>query len=110
MERKSYVIACAVLAVDIRHSAKKLGLDIEYKFLEAGLHNSPRLLKEKLQAAIDEISSSGLCDRIIIGYGICGKGTIGVQSRKIPLTIPKVHDCIAMFLGGDEAYKTQFKK
>ena len=110
MTKKPCVIACAVLAVDMKHSAKKLGLDIDYKFLEAGLHNSPKLLKEKLQTAIDEVSASNLYDRIIIGYGICGKGTIGIQARNIPLTIPKVHDCIAMFLGGDQAYKRQFKK
>lgn len=110
MKKKPYIIACAVLAIDMKHSAKKLGLDIEYKFLEAGLHNNPKLLKEKLQTTIDEISATGLCDRIIIGYGICGKGTIGVQSREVPLTIPKVHDCIALFLGGDQAYKREFKK
>ncbi|MBW2249583.1 MAG: DUF1638 domain-containing protein [Deltaproteobacteria bacterium] len=94
----------------MKQSVKKLGLDIEYKFLEAGLHNNPKLLKEKLQAAIDEISASGLCDRIIIGYGICGKGTIGIQARSVPLSIPKVHDCVALFLGGDQAYKNEFKK
>jgi N-methylhydantoinase A/oxoprolinase/acetone carboxylase beta subunit len=110
LKKKIWVIACAVLAVDMKHSAEKLGMDIEYKFLEAGLHSNPKLLKEKLQAAIDEISATGLCERIIIGYGICGKGTIGIQSGSVPLTIPKVHDCIAMFLGGDQAYKTEFKK
>ncbi len=110
MKKKIYAIACAVLAIDMKHIAKKLGLDIEYKFLEAGLHSNPKLLKEKLQAAIDEISATGLCDRIIIGYGICGKGTIGIQSSCVPLVIPKVHDCVAMFLGGDQAYKREFKK
>ena len=110
MNRKIHVISCAVLAIDIKHSARKLGIDIEYKFLEAGLHSNPGKLKQKLQAAIDEISEKGSCERIVIGYGICGKGTIGVQSRSIPLTIPKVHDCIALFLGGDKAYKTEFKK
>ncbi|WP_457553273.1 DUF1638 domain-containing protein [Desulfobacula sp.] len=110
MKKKTYAVACAVLAIDMKHSAKKLGFDIEYKFLEAGLHNNPKLLKEKLQAAIDEITALGLCDRIIIGYGVCGKGTIGIQSGCVPLVIPKVHDCVAMFLGGDQAYKKEFKK
>ena len=110
MKKKTYIIACAVLAIDLKHSAKRLGLDIDYKFLEAGLHNNPKLLREKLQAAIDEISATGLCDRIVIGYGICGKGTIGIQSRNIPLTIPKVHDCVALFLGGDQSYKNEFQK
>ncbi len=110
MKKKLCAIACAVLSLDIKQSAKRLGLDIEYKFLEAGLHNNPKLLKKKLQAAIDEISASGLYDRIIIGYGVCGKGTIGIQSRFVPLAIPKVHDCVALFLGGDHAYKNEFKK
>jgi N-methylhydantoinase A/oxoprolinase/acetone carboxylase beta subunit len=110
MRKKLHVIACAVLAIDIKQSAKRLGFDIEYKFLEAGLHNNPKLLKKKLQTAIDGISANDLSDRIIIGYGICGKGTIGIQSRSIPLTIPKVHDCVALFLGGDQTYKNEFKK
>jgi len=110
VNKKPFIIACAVLAVDLKHSAKKLGLDIGYKFLEAGLHNNPNLLKKKLQTAIDKVSASGLYNRIIIGYGICGKGTIGIQSRNIPLCIPKVHDCISLFLGGDAEYKEQFKK
>ena len=110
MEKKTYVIACSVLAVDIKHSAKKSGLDFDYTFLEAGLHNNPKILKEKLQTAIDNVSDSGLYERIIVGYGICGKGTIGIKARNIPLVFPKVHDCITLFLGGTQAYKTQFKK
>ncbi|MCG8618298.1 MAG: DUF1638 domain-containing protein, partial [Desulfobacterales bacterium] len=110
MEKKTYVIACAVLAVDMKTHARAAGMDLEYKFLEAGLHNNPKRLKEKLQKAIDEISDRGDGERIIIGYGVCGKGTIGVRSRGIPLVIPKVHDCIALFLGGDREYKQQFKQ
>ena len=110
MKKKTHVIACAVLAVDLNESAAELGLDVEFKFLEAGLHNNPQLLREKLQAAIDELSATDACDRIVIGYGICGKGTIGVQARTVPLILPRVHDCIALFLGGDRAYQREFKK
>jgi N-methylhydantoinase A/oxoprolinase/acetone carboxylase beta subunit len=46
----------------------------------------------------------------VVGYGVCGRGTVGIQARDIPLSIPKVHDCIALFLGGDAAYRDQFKK
>ena len=108
--RKPYVIACAVLALDIKAVAEKLDSDIGFKYLEGGLHERPHLLREKLQAAIDEISASGRCERIMVGYGVCGRGTIGIQARDIPLSIPKVHDCMALFLGGDRAYQRQFKK
>ena len=46
----------------------------------------------------------------MVGYGVCGRGTVGIQSRDIPLSIPRVHDCIALFLGGDAAYRDEFKK
>jgi N-methylhydantoinase A/oxoprolinase/acetone carboxylase beta subunit len=99
-----------VLALDIKYIAKKLGMNIGVKFLEGGLHDRPNLLREKLQEAIDEISGSGRCDRIVVGYGVCGRGTVEVQTREIPLAIPKVHDCIALFLGGDAVYRREFKK
>jgi len=104
------VIACAVLALDIKAVAEKLGLDIGVKFLEGGLHDRPHLLREKLQGAIDEISASGRSDHIMVGYGVCGRGTVGIQARGVRLAIPKVHDCMALFLGGDKAYQRQFKK
>jgi len=31
-------------------------------------------------------------------------------SKNVPLVIPQVHDCIALFLGSDRIYKEQFKK
>jgi N-methylhydantoinase A/oxoprolinase/acetone carboxylase beta subunit len=108
--KKPYIIACAVLALDVKSAAKKLGLDVGVKFLKGGLHDRPDLLRQKLQAAIDELSASGHCNRIVIGYGICGRGTVGIQARSIPLSIPKVHDCIALFLGGDAAYRDEFNK
>ncbi|MBW2409141.1 MAG: DUF1638 domain-containing protein, partial [Deltaproteobacteria bacterium] len=85
-------------------------MEVGTKFLEGGLHDRPNLLREKLQQAIDVISADGRCERIIVGYGVCGRGTIGVRSRGVPLSIPKVHDCIALFLGGDAAYKREFKR
>ncbi len=108
--KKPYVIACAVLALDIKSAAKKLGIDIGVKFLEGGLHDRPNALRAKLQAAIDKVSTSGRCNRIIAGYGVCGRGTVGIKTQDIPLALPKVHDCIALFLGGDAAYRREFKK
>jgi hypothetical protein len=108
--KKPYVIACAVLALDIKTAAKKLDIDIGVKFLEGGLHERPNVLREKLQSSIDEISASGRCNRIVAGYGVCGRGTIGIKAKDIPLALPKVHDCIALFLGGDAVYRREFKK
>ena len=105
-----YIIACGVLAKDIEAIAKKLPLTIGTHYLPAGLHERPNKLRRKLQAAIDRAANTGEWDRIVVGYGVCGRGTVDVRAQDIPLVIPRVHDCIALFLGGDNRYQEQFKQ
>jgi N-methylhydantoinase A/oxoprolinase/acetone carboxylase beta subunit len=109
-ESRIHVIACAVLAADIEAVAGKLPVSFGTHYLPAGLHERPDELRRRLQAAIDEASGRAEWDRLVIGYGVCGRGTVGIQARGIPLAIPRVHDCIALFLGGDEHYQEQFRK
>jgi N-methylhydantoinase A/oxoprolinase/acetone carboxylase beta subunit len=104
------VIGCGVLAIDIKKIAEELDLDVEYEFLSGGLHEKPGHLRQQLQEAIDRASEKNRFKKIAIGYGICGQGTVGIKARNIPIVLPKVHDCIALFLGSDRAYREQFHK
>ncbi len=108
--KRVHVIGCGVLAIDVRHTAERLGIETGETWLEAGLHDRPGELRRRLQAAVDEVSAAGGCDRIIVGYGICGRGTVGIHARDVPLAIPRAHDCIALFLGSDSAYKQEFAR
>jgi N-methylhydantoinase A/oxoprolinase/acetone carboxylase beta subunit len=105
-----HVIACGVLAVDLEAITKRLGLSVTTTFLPGGLHNNPHELHLRLQKAIDAASDANKVDWIAVGYGVCGRGTVGLQARNVPLAIPQVHDCIALFLGSDRAYRDQFAK
>jgi len=106
-----YFIGCGVLGPDVNHVAADLNLVLNKKLLPGGLHNNPVLLRRKLQEAIDEAATDKTCARIVVGYGLCGKGTVGVHAPQgIPLVFPKVHDCIALFLGSDRAYRQEFAK
>ncbi len=109
-KERIYVIACGVLALDIRRIANEVDLEIETTFLEGGLHENPTDLRKQLQAAINEASRLGKWNRIAVGYGVCGRGTVGIKARKTPLVIPRVHDCISLFLGGNAAYQREFKR
>ncbi len=105
---KVHVIACGVLALDLKSAAQKLGIPMSMEFLPGGLHATPRELKRRLQESIDVASRRDDLDRIVVGYGICGMGTADIHARTVPLVIPRVNDCIALFLGSDEAYREQF--
>lgn len=102
------VIGCGVLRPDLTAIAQRHGLALAFRFLPGGLHDRPDELRRRLQSAIDEVDSDPDCRRIVIGYGLCGMGTVNIQARRVPLVIPRVHDCIALFLGSDQAYREQF--
>ncbi len=103
------VIACGVLAADLKHVVQGMGLDIRLHFLPGGLHATPERLHVELQKMIDAVSEADPpATRIVIGYGVCGRGTVNLRARGIPLVIPRVHDCIALFLGSDAEYHRQF--
>lgn len=92
----------------MQKAAQKLGADVEFKFLDSALHDTPEKLKTELQQAINAVSPEQY-DKIILGYGICGQGTDGIITDKLPLIIPQIHDCISLFLGSAAIYKEQFE-
>ncbi len=108
--RRVHLIACGVLGVDLKAVVEYLGINVTTTLLPGGLHNNPHELRIRLQQAIDDASADSKCDLIAVGYGVCGRGTVGLRAGKVPLAIPLVHDCIALFLGSDRAYREQFAR
>jgi hypothetical protein len=76
------------------------------QFLDYGLHEVPKKLKQELQDQIDVIQEPSL---IVFGYGLCGNGLNEIQAGVHTLVIPKADDCVAMFMGSRQRYLDQFK-
>lgn len=72
---------------------------------EFGLHIHPQKLHTALQEEIDQAEKEGV-DTVILGYGMCSKGTIGLRSSSCRLVVPRVDDCIGLFLTS-KGYKEQ---
>lgn len=106
---KICVIACKVLNRDLKLAAKKVGINADFEFLPFGLHNTPAQLVAEVQKFIDKAAASNQYSKIVLGYGICGKGTNGLKAT-LPLVIPQAHDCVTLFLGSIKAYNEQFAK
>ena len=76
-----------------------------YEVLDFGLHTNPKSLRRALQNATN--SSAPDIETIILGYGLCSQAVIGLKSGSRTLIIPRVDDCIAIFLGSVAEYQKQ---
>ena len=85
-----------------------LPADVSHEVLDFGLHLRPEKLREALQARIDQASQDA--DVLLLGYGLCSMAVVGLQARSAHLVIPRVDDCIAIFLGSCAAYKLQARQ
>jgi hypothetical protein len=83
---------------------------VDMEFLPKGLHDmgSPRMLA-RLQSAVDQVDAAQY-DAVILGYGLCGNGLVGLTARSMPIVIPRAHDCITLFLGNKERYLEYFQQ
>ncbi len=98
------VIACSVFESELAQLAAGAAHVLHHQFFEIGLHDQPDRLRATLQEAIDQLAKRNDLDAIALLYGLCGKGTAGLTARRVPLVLPRAHDCITLFLGSKERY------
>jgi hypothetical protein len=99
------VIACATV---LEEMLPLMPPGLKYTRLEFGLHNEPDKLRKSLQDAIDAAGPE--IKTILLGYGLCSRAVAGLKSETATLVIPKLDDCIGIFLGSAADYKEQHKK
>ena len=111
-KKKLGVIACEVLARELYYATLMSENIIHIEFKTKGLHDNPDMMRKEIQEEIDRISFSPR-ERflaILLVYGLCSNGTMGIKARNIPVIIPRAHDCITLFLGSKERYAEEFSR
>jgi len=93
------VVACRTLEDELRFAMKKTGIDYPVEWIESGLHNTPEILAERLQGALDSI----VAQRVLAVFGFCGNSMRGIKAGGFELIIPRVDDCISLLLGSVKA-------
>ncbi len=100
--KPTVVIACRVMQ---EHLQRLLGEEQPVVYLDIALHNTPKELASALQEQIDALREPSI---VLVGYGLCGNGLVGVKSRLHTLIVPRTHDCVAIFLGSHQRYVQRF--
>lgn len=99
-------IACKVFESMLDKEQQEFPFD-QVTYLDYGLHRVPDKLSHTVQEAIDDVHEPSL---IVLGYGLCGNGLKGIQSRQHTLLIPRTDDCIAILLGSYQSYMKHFSQ
>ncbi len=101
-------IACDVMFREVCWLASRSPNQVDVEFLPKGLHDlRSSVMRSRLQEVVDAAGSQGY-DGIVMAYALCGNGLAGLNARRIPIAIPRGHDCITLFLGSRDRYRDYF--
>lgn len=99
---QTIILACQTMKDELQLAMQESGINYPVIYLESGLHNSPEMLRQKVQEQVNALDNA---DIILMAFGCCGKGLVGIKSTKAKLVIPRIDDCITLLLGSTEIRK-----
>ena len=102
---KTKLIACETVIQEVR---PLMPPDLLFHTLESGLHLYPDKLQNTLQEEIDQTPAD--IQRIILGFGLCSMAVVGLKARHSQLIVPRIDDCIGIFLGSRKRYMEELRK
>jgi hypothetical protein len=99
MEKKC-ILACETLKPELELVMKALGADLPVFWVGSGKHVFPDQLRESIQSELDGIPAE--YGTVLLLFGFCGNALVGVRTCGRRVVLPKVADCIPIFIGSRE--------
>jgi hypothetical protein len=89
------IIACQTISDELNLAMRATGCSYPVIRMASDYHMDPNLLRAKLQEEIDKLTDF---QDILLAYGCCGNGLVGLKASTAGLIIPRTEDCISMVL------------
>ncbi len=102
-------IICKVVQREAYLCAARSKNVVDIVLMEQGLHDEPQRLRSQVLKALDNVCDvqGRPYDASLLGYGLCSNGVVGLSAR-IPIVVPRGHDCITLLLGSKDKYQEYF--
>lgn len=91
------VIACRTIEDELTALIQRTRSPHDIIWIEAGLHNDPVKLHNRLQEELDRCDGS--YDTVLLCMGTCGNSVKDLHTGSFSLVLPRVDDCITLLLG-----------
>lgn len=95
---QNVILACEILEDEINEALAAAGNTDPIRWFDSSLHMFPQKLNQRLQEEIDLLDAQGKAENILFSFGYCGNAVNGLVSKRSNLIIPRVNDCIDLFL------------
>ncbi len=103
-----FLLSCEIFHREMCLAISRSPNQVDIKFLPKGLHDLGKEgMQERVRRALDEIDEE-IYDAVLLGYGLCNNGVVDMKARKVPLVVPRAHDCITLLLGDKDRYLEYF--
>ena len=99
---KQLLIACLMMEAEVKKAIEVTGCKAEVIWMEKGLHDRPEKLRAALQETMDKAEAELRPDVIMLAYGFCGNAMQGLKAGNYTLVLPRIDDCITLFIGSRE--------
>ena len=112
-----HVFSCRVFTRELSYFIAKSKNVVDVTFLPQGLHEAPKVLNSELQASIarfreecDSWRRRRRPDYLALCFGLCSDSIVGIEAIDVPIVVPRVDDCVGIYLGSEERYLEYFNK
>ncbi|MBN2473002.1 MAG: DUF1638 domain-containing protein [Pirellulales bacterium] len=103
------LIACEILYRELCAVVARSPNRVDFEFLPKGLHDIGQAgMSARLREVLQAVDPSQY-DAVVLGYGLCSNGVVGLAAETVPLVVPRAHDCITLFLGDKDRYLEYFQ-
>lgn len=101
------LLACEIFYREACQAVARSVNKVDVEFLPKGLHDlESKEMLARVQAAVDAVPEK--FEAVALAYALCNNGLSGLKARRVPLILPKAHDCLTVFLGSRRRYKEVF--
>ena len=110
-----HVFSCRVFTRELSYFIAKSKNVVDVTFLPQGLHEAPQVLNAELKSAIatfrnqvDAWQRRRRPDYLALCFGLCSDSIVGIEAIDVPIVVPRVDDCIGIYLGSEQRYLEYF--
>ena len=109
-QRRYKLISCEIIFREACLLAAQSEHVVDVEFLRKGLHDAGKeTMLATIQEAVSGVSADDY-DAVLLGYGRCNDGLVGLTAGELPVVLPRAHDCITFFFGSCRAYQEFFSE